>query len=65
MDRHDKRILSLLQKNARLNADSVSEEIELSAAAARKRIRRLRKNRAVPDFFKKRIRAEPLVRQCR
>ncbi len=42
MDDKDLELLKLLQKNARLTADSLSEEVGLSSPAVQKRIKRLR-----------------------
>lgn len=42
MDEFDRRILNLLQDNARLTAEKVSESVGLSPAAVQKRIKRLR-----------------------
>jgi Lrp/AsnC family leucine-responsive transcriptional regulator len=47
MDDFDRRILTLLQENARVTAEALAREVGLSAAACQKRLKRLRETGTV------------------
>lgn len=44
MDDFDRKILALLQENARLTADQLGERVGLSASACHRRLKRLRES---------------------
>lgn len=50
MDRIDKRILELLQKNAQLTAAEIAEEVGLSPSPCARRIKRLEKDKIIRGY---------------
>ncbi len=50
LDRIDRRLLALLQQDARLTQDSLAEQIGLSASAVQRRIRRLEQSGVIEGY---------------
>jgi Lrp/AsnC family leucine-responsive transcriptional regulator len=47
MDSFDKKILDIVQQNNQLSADKIAEQVNLSASAVQRRLKRLRKDKII------------------